>query len=404
VSPPRRRAPAILAACSAIHFLHDGFSDTLYVLFPLLAGDFRLSLTQVGLLKMAYMGGMAGFQTPAGLLAERWGERGLLALGTGVVAAGYLLLGTASGFAMLLALLLLAGLGSGVQHPLSSSLVSKAYETGPRRVALGTYNFAGDLGKVTVPAVAALVAAWVGWRWATRGYGLIGLLGAVAIFVLLGRIAAGREGGTAGAPAVAPAGGWGILDSRGFSALAAVAVLDTATRYALLTFLPFLLMAKGAPVQSVGLALALVFAGGAVGKFVCGIIAERVGVLRTVVLTELGTGAGIFLLLPLPLTPALVLLPVLGIALNGTSSVLYGSVADLVAPERRARAYGLFYTLGISAAAVAPPLYGLLSDWAGVPFALAVVGVMALATLPLCPLLRVTPGGAPGTAEVHPGA
>ncbi|MBI2878438.1 MAG: MFS transporter [Candidatus Rokubacteria bacterium] len=387
-----------------MHFLHDGFSDTLYVLFPLLAGDFRLSLTQVGLLKMAYMGGMAGFQTPAGLLAERWGERDLLAAGTALVATGYFLLGTAGGFGALLGLLLLAGLGSGVQHPLSSSLVSKGYETGPRRVALGTYNFAGDLGKVTVPAVAALVAAWAGWRWATRGYGVLGLLATVVIFVLLGRIVGGRVGGAAGAPAVAPAGRWGILDSRGFSALAAIAVLDTATRYALLTFLPFLLMAKGAPVQSVGLALALVFGGGAVGKFVCGVIAERVGVVRTVVLTELATGAGIFLLLPLPLTPALVLLPFLGIALNGTSSVLYGSVADLVAPERRARAYGLFYTMGVGAAAVAPPLYGLLGDWAGVTFALAVVGVMALGTLPLCPRLRVASIGAPGGVEIHPGA
>jgi hypothetical protein len=52
----------------------------------------------------------------------------------------------------LVAFLLVAGLGSGVQHPLASSLVSRAYETGPRRAALGTYNFAGDLGKIAVPA------------------------------------------------------------------------------------------------------------------------------------------------------------------------------------------------------------------------------------------------------------
>ena len=37
--------------------------------------------------------------------------------------------------------------GSFWQHPLSSSVVAKAYEDGPRRAALGTYNFAGDVGK-----------------------------------------------------------------------------------------------------------------------------------------------------------------------------------------------------------------------------------------------------------------
>jgi MFS family permease len=49
---------------------------------------------------------------------------------------------------------------------------------------------------------------------------------------------------------------------------------------------------------------------------------------------------------------------VLGVALNGTSSVLYGSVAELVSSERRARSYAIFYTLGIGASALSPFVYG----------------------------------------------
>ena len=45
-------------------------------------------------------------------------------------------------------------------------------------------------------------------------------------------------------------------------------MLDSAVRAGFLTFLPFLLIAKGAPVATVGLALALVFAGGAAGSAV----------------------------------------------------------------------------------------------------------------------------------------
>lgn len=160
----RRRARATLATSCATHFLHDGFSDVVYVLLPVWAAQFGFTFAQVGLLKTAYSAGMAAFQVPAGILAERWGERGLLAAGTAVTAFGFLILGLAGGFLGLLAFLLLAGLGSGVQHPLSSSLVSKAYEDGPRRVALGTYNFSGDLGKVTVPALVALASATLGWR------------------------------------------------------------------------------------------------------------------------------------------------------------------------------------------------------------------------------------------------
>jgi len=382
-------AKATLLICAVAHFLHDGFSDTLYVLLPLLASEFSLTFAQVGLIRSAYLAGMTGFQIPGGILAERWGETRLLAGGTALVALGYLTLGSAGSFTPLLLTLLAAGLGSGVQHPLSSSLVSKAYETGARRVALGTYNFSGDLGKVTVPALVAGVSALAGWRWATVGYGAFGLLGALGILVVLNRLGAGTAGHALPArePEAAPVG-WGIRDHRAFQALSAIGIIDQATRTAFLTFLPFLLISKGSAVATVGLALALTFGGGAVGKFACGALAERIGVIRTVVVTELLTGGGIILLLILPLAPSLVLLPLLGVALNGTSSVLYGSVADLVMPERRSRAYGLFYTLGIGASAVSPFLYGLLSDRTGVPLALGVVGLMVLATLPLCQLLK----------------
>src|SRR5207249_54291 len=134
----KSRARAVLAAACSIHFVHDGFSDILYVLLPIWANEFRLTFAQVGLIRTAYSGGMAAFQIPAGFLAERWGERRLLAAGTAITACGFIAAGAVGGFMSLLLVLLTAGLGSGVQHPLSSSLVSKAYETGPRRAALGT--------------------------------------------------------------------------------------------------------------------------------------------------------------------------------------------------------------------------------------------------------------------------
>ena len=70
------------------------------------------------------------------------------------------------------------------------------------------------------------------------------------------------------------------------------------------------------------------FAGGAAGKLVCAFIGARIGAVATVWLTEAVTALGIVALLPLPLEAAMVLLPVVGVALNGTSSVLYGSVPD----------------------------------------------------------------------------
>jgi MFS transporter, FSR family, fosmidomycin resistance protein len=384
-----RRSRAVLGTAAGTHFIHDGFSDVLYVLLPVWASEFGLSFAQVGLLRTLYSAGMAGFQVPAGLLAERWGEARLLAGGTAVTALGFIFAGWSGGFVMLLACLLLGGLGSGVQHPLSSSLVSKAYETGPRRMALGTYNFSGDLGKVVVPAAVALALPWLGWRRAVEGYAVIGLGAALLIFVALGLLQEGRAPSRADeAPERRTGSGWGIRDVRAYTALSAIHVIDNSTRTAFLTFLPFLLISKGSTVQAVGFGLMLVFLGGATGKFACGALAERVGVIRTVVITEAATGAGILLLLALPLGACLMVLPALGIALNGTSSVLYGTVADLVTSDRRARSYAIFYTIGISASALSPFAYGILSDWSSVSVTLAVVGLVVFLTLPFTPPLR----------------
>jgi len=343
------------------------------------------------MIRTAYSGGMAAFQIPAGLLAERWGERRLLAAGTAITALGFIAVGTVGGFLALLSVLLVAGIGSGVQHPLSSSLVSKAYETGRRRAALGTYNFSGDIGKVVVPAAVALAATVVGWRTASMAYGVIGVFAALGILGVLARLTPEMpDTDDRSAQAATAAAGWGIRDARGFVALTAIGMIDNATRTGFLTFLPFALIAKGSSVAGVGTALALLFAGGAVGKFVCGIVAERLGVIRTVVLTEAATTLCIMSILAAPLPVALAIMPVMGVALNGTSSVLYGTVADLVTAERRSRAYGLYYTVTIATSALSPSVYGLVSDVAGVSTTLVIVAVVVLATIPLCLALRAS--------------
>ena len=383
----KTRPRAVLLAASTIHFLHDGFSETLYVFLPLWASEFGLSFSQVGLIRTVYTGGMSAFQIPAGFLAERFGERRILALGTAVTALGFIAAGWAGGFVSLLALLLCAGLGSGVQHPLSSSIVSKAYEDGRRRTALGTYNFSGDLGKAGVAAAIGVLAGLVGWRAAGATYGVLGVAVALGIVPLLSRLGAGavEVRNVDDRPA---ASGWGIRDGRGFSALCAIGMIDNATRTGFLTFMPFILMAKGLGVGGVGLAFALVFAGGATGKFVCGVVADRAGVIRTVVITEAATTALILTVVGAPLPIALAVLIPLGIALNGTSSVLYGTVADLVSSERRSRAYGLYYTVSVGASALAPTVWGLVGDAGGVPLALSLVAIVVLATIPLCLVLR----------------
>jgi MFS transporter, FSR family, fosmidomycin resistance protein len=375
---------AIGVACGA-HALHDGYTDLVYVMLPIWQNEFGLGFAALGLMKTVFSGTLAGLQIPSGVLAERFGAPVMLALGTALAGIGYCFAGVSNGLLTLVAALFVGGLGASVQHPLASSLIAQAFEGARSRKALGTYNFAGDIGKMTLPATASLLFVVLPWRHVLMLLGGLGVLAAIAIYVVMPRLraVAAQAAKTDGAPHAG-----GRLQAYGFPLLLSVGVIDSATRMAFLTFLPFVLTDKGASLPTVGLALTLVFAGGAAGKLVCAFIGARIGTVATVWLTEGVTALGIVALLPLPLEAAMVLLPVVGVALNGTSSVLYGSVPDLVTPEKRTRAFGIFYTGTIGAGAVSPAIYGLLGDAAGVPWALTVVAAAVLLTLPVTLMLR----------------
>jgi MFS family permease len=383
MSGEQRRAVSIAGAA---HALHDGYTDIIYILLPLWQGEFGLSYAALGALRSVFVGAMACLQIPAGLLAERFGAAIVLALGTALAGLGYCFAGVSTGFPMLLGALLISGLGASTQHPIASALVARAF-AGPRSLkALGTYNFSGDIGKMTLPAALSLLLLVMAWRPALALLGCLGVVMAVVIFLAAPRYA--RSAGAAEPQADGQAAQVTKRQPFAFALLTSIGIIDSATRMGFLLFLPFVLKDKGASVQTVGLAMTLIFAGGAVGKLACAFIGARIGAIGTVWLTEGLTAVGILALFPLPLDGALLLLPVIGIALNGTSSVLYGSVPELVAPQWRTRALSIFYTGTIGSGALAPVLFGRAGDAFGVWQALTLVAGFVLFTLPLAALLR----------------
>jgi MFS transporter, FSR family, fosmidomycin resistance protein len=377
----------VLALACLAHTLHDGYSSMIYLLLPAWQAEFALSLTQVGLLKTLYSAAMTAGQVPAGRWGERWGEKLPLVAGTLLTAAAVLALHWASGPLALGVLLVAGGLGSSVQHPLSSTLIARAYSGPALRTTLGTYNFAGDLGKAAIPGLLTVLIASFGWRSGTEMIGALGLATAVVLLLAVNPNPARSHVAeqTAGSrrPPLSES-----LRRRGFAALSVIGTLDSATRTGLLTLLPFVLIRKGADAGAVGSALTLVFIGGAAGKFACGALAARVGILRTVVATKISAAVAILLAAILPLPFDLILMPALGVALNGTSSVLYGTVPEFAAAGRQARAFGFFYTVTIGADAVAPTFYGFAGDAVGLTGSLFLVAVVSLVALPLLIVLR----------------
>ena len=378
----RRERRALGVACGA-HVLHDGFTDLTWVALPIWQAELGLSYAAVGTLRTIYTGTMASLQIPASRIAERVGGPAVLALGTALAGLGYCLAGAGNGFWWLLAALFLGGLGAATQHPIASALVMRTF-TGARALsAFGAYNFAGDIGKVLLPALAAILLLIMPWRPAYALFGLIGIAMALPIFLLAPRLPPERAAAGAAADEGSGAQAGGVRSPLGFRVLVAFGIADSIVRGALFVLLPFLLIAKGAAVTTAGVALTLIFIGGALGKLACASVARRIGTPATIVAAQALTAAGIFAILFLPLAATLALLPVLGVALNGVTTVIYGSVPFYVAPERRTHALSVFYTVSIGSAALAPPFSGLVGDVIGIPGAIVAIALLTLLTIPL---------------------
>jgi FSR family fosmidomycin resistance protein-like MFS transporter len=366
-----------LALASVAHALHDGYVDMIYVLLPVWQTEFSLDYAALAVVRAVYVGILAALQIPSAQLANRLNSRTVLILGTFMSATGYAVAGLSGSLAGLIASLALAGAGGSTQHPLASGAVSRAYGEGSRG-PLGTYNFAGDLGKATLPPLISFLLTVMHWRstlWVAAG---LGLLVAVSIQLFMPIVPTSvRELKILVLPCEE------TKDKIGFVQLFMIGVLDTATRMGFLLFLPFLMKSKGASLTTVGFALSFVFIGGAFGKAACGWLGERLGLLATVLSTEVGTATAIMSLLFLPLRSGMMLLPILGVMLNGTSSVLYGTVPALVAPHRVERAFAIFYTGILGSSALAPVLYGRLGDAVSIRWAIVASATTALAVVPL---------------------
>lgn len=377
-----------LAACSGVHAMQDGLTSTIYVLLPILAQSFGLSYAQIGVIRAVYSGMMWLLEIPAGVLSERFGEQRLLVFGLIGAGVGYTTLSAADAYYGVLLALLIAGTGAAFQHSLSSSLISKTFNDGGRRIALGTYNASGDTGKLVFTGVASLLFGMgVGWQAVVAGYGLLALLSAALLWFGLRAIRLNVR-----VPAQSTdkdrAKGWGIRDRVGFGGLAAIVFFDIAVQDGFLVFVAFLMIEKQVPPSLAAFAVVATLAGGVCGKYACGHLAARMGTVRSLVLVEVLTAAGIVAVFMVPTVAAFFLLPLVGIVLQGSSSITYGSVSHFVDETRQSRGFAMVYTMANGASVAGPIGFGIISDIFSVGTSIGLMALVTLVPLPLCILLR----------------
>ena len=387
MNAPHKR---LLATCAAVHGLQDGLTASIYVLLPVLAQSFGLGYAQIGAIRAVHSGAMWLLEIPAGILSERVGERRLLVLGLTGAGVGYLTMSLANGYHGVLLALLIAGCGAAFQHSLCSSLITGAFEGPDRRIALGTYNASGDTGKLLFTGIASVLFGFqVGWQGLAAGYGFVALTAAGILWFVLRAIKQRTAlPATLGARTVVGGWGWGVRDRRGFVTLASIVFLDIAVQDGFLVFVAFLMVAKQVPPVLAAFAVVATLAGGVCGKFACGHLAAKLGVVRSLVLVQSLTAIVMTVVFLAPTIVAFMLLPLLGVVLQGSSSISYATVSNFVHDARQSRGFAAIYTMSNGASVAGPLVFGFVADSFRLGVSVAAMVGATLITLPLAVCLR----------------
>jgi len=233
--PLRTFAPALglLAVLGVINFIDR---SNLSIAAPLLQNELRISVSQLGILLSAFFWAYTAMQFVSGWIVDRFDANR-------VIAGGYLLwsLATAAtglvrGFATLLAMRLVLGVGESVMVPAYSKILSFHLPEHHRGFANGVLQGAVRFGPAVGTLGVGLLIAKYGWRPAFVGIGVISLawLPAWIKWMPRGR-AIGRTEGAA--PSFAD-----ILRRKSFWGVCAGHFSVLYLLYFMLTLLPFYLV------------------------------------------------------------------------------------------------------------------------------------------------------------------
>jgi len=187
LAEPKLRRP-ILIWFAAGHCANDWAPATIWLLAPAIGEAMDLTAAQIGLLITLQAAGAAMAYFPAGLLADRFANRGILLAATfWWVAIGFFVASYAPEFWSLALLLAIAGMGDAAWHPIATGALTQGMP-GRRAHVLGLHAAGGTLAEVLAPLSIGFLLGWFDWRVSLQISILPAVTLGIVFFVIRNRI------------------------------------------------------------------------------------------------------------------------------------------------------------------------------------------------------------------------
>jgi MFS family permease len=376
----------VISLIGTAHFFSHFYIIILPPLFPLLRDVYEVSYTALGL-ALAVLNGVTGLtQAPVGFLVDRFGPRTLLVAGLALFSLATGLIGLFPSYPMLLALMVLAGLGNSVFHPADYAILSSAVDQERMGRAFSIHTFGGHAGFALAPPTIVFLTGAFDWRIALALAAAPGLVVSLLLALSgdLRRTAAGPARVGAARPARGLAGVRLLLSGPILMALLFFAMLAVSNGGYTSFSVAAIASLYQVPLAQANLPLTLYLACSAVGVLAGGWVADRTPQHHLVV-------GGSFLLVALASALIPKLLPPL--AVTAGLFALAGFFSGLVAPSRdmmvravtppgaSGKVFG-FVTTGFNVGGIAAPLlFGAVLDYGDPGMVFWTVSALSLLTL-----------------------
>jgi predicted MFS family arabinose efflux permease len=338
----------------------SGFRVVLPALLPQIKADFAVDNASTGFALTVLWLLYATLQFPAGITADRIGERRLLIVGAALSALSFGAFYLAPAFVVFLLACALFGVAAGLFGTPRDMLLSQTYPEADSTAYAVTFA-AGSLGAATLPYVGTAVASRWGWQAGVAWLLPPVLCVAVGLWWVVPRSRTGVESDRLG-PVETVRRTLGALTDRSVLLASAVFLPFIFTYQALVAFLPtYLVEIEGMGQGLAALLFGLLFVVGVVTQPVAGHAADQYGERRVILLTIL---LATVTLAALPAVGGLslaVLVPLLGVRI-AIGPLVSAFIVRELPRSIQGTGWGFLRTLFFAVGATGSTVLGLFAD------------------------------------------
>ena len=379
---PRRGAALLVLLLGAGVFLNYVDRGAIGIAAPLMTSELKLDPKEFGLVLSAFFWVYAPAQLLVGWLVDRFSVYRLIALGVLLWAVSTLLMGLVGGFASLLVLRVMLGIGETVAFPGGSKIITRHVPAEGRGVANAALALGIALGPAAGTLAGGMILASFGWRAIFVTFGVVTLLWLAPWHLTVRGLPTEHAASEPRVPIRDLAGRWSLWS------MSIAHIASNYVFYFLLGWLPlFLTKSRGLPIREMTVIATLGYAVQAVAAFGFGAWSDRwtrsgrseASIRRAMMLGgQLVAAASVFAL-PYANTPAelAVILCVAGIATGALSLNTY-AVAQMFSGPRAAGTWvGVQNAVGNLSGIIGPIVTGFIVAGAGFTAACWVTAAVA---------------------------